>query len=320
MTVNQMENAQSSPTNTKILLLCLGFENYYLSSSISVQHIYKCFKMFGVCKIMIFKRKPYLKAFLEFPSVKHSIICKKYVNGKNMNDYGILKVYSSHKTNLQEENKFLDFKDFESQGVSTKISNSLKLKKKSKVLLISNLDNNFDDVKEIFNIFSNFGKICKICYMKNHQKIFIEFKNIKNASRSLKIINKIKLRNLKVKANFSYYNTLDFDVQSINQNNEIAVFSKQENKKKENLVKKLSKSIIVSVSGNVCFEDILGFLKFYKVPKNYTILQKNDYLLYSNKLVLKFDFKNVSQAFFVIKKCHSLIINNSKLHINFISN
>lgn len=319
MTVNQMETIKNA-SNTKVLLLCLGFENYYLSSSISLEDIFKCFKMFGLYKIMIFKRKPYLKAFLEFSSVKHSIICKKYMNGRNLNHYGIIKVYSSHKKNLHEENKFLDFKDFTNHESSTKISNSLNLKKNSKVLLISNLDYNFDDVKEIFNIFSNFGKISKICYMRNHQKIFIEFKNIKNASKALKIINKVKLRNLKLKANFSYYNTLDFNFNSINKNNEIAIFSENENRKKKNLVRKLSKSLIISVEGNACLEDILGYIKFYKVPKNYFVLHKNDNILYGNKLIMKFDFKNISESFFVMKKCHLSNINNLKLHLNFISN
>lgn len=88
----------------------------------------------------------------------------------------------------------------------------------SKVVLISNLEGNFDSAKEVFNLFSSFGNIKKVLLMKNLNKAMIEYYQTESSLLCALNVNNLKLTNTELRVNYSKYQSIDLDRNNKNQN------------------------------------------------------------------------------------------------------
>ena len=79
----------------------------------------------------------------------------------------------------------------------------------SKVLLISNLDNFFNDSQELFNLFSCFGNLNKVLFMKNLQKALVEFESVEGSQFCLDSINRRQIDVSSMRVSFSKYQKID---------------------------------------------------------------------------------------------------------------
>ena len=68
-------------------------------------------QQFGtVVKVMIFKRRPFLQAFVEFLKRSEAEEAIQFIHGCKINNFGVFKVYLSQKDQLSVDNQFLEVK------------------------------------------------------------------------------------------------------------------------------------------------------------------------------------------------------------------
>lgn len=90
--------------------------------------------------------------------------------------------------------------------------------KPSKVVLASNLNNIFENAKEVFNIFSCFGNIKKILLMKNLNKVLVEYYDSESSLICAVNVNNLKLKDTELRINYSKYPTIDLEKNNKNSN------------------------------------------------------------------------------------------------------
>ena len=90
----------------------------------------------------------------------------------------------------------------------------------SKVILISNLDDCFFSVSELFNVFSCFGNIFKILLMKNLKKALVEYTSVEFAQNAFLHMNNRVLSGSKIKVNFSKYRKIDLKKNNKSENSQ----------------------------------------------------------------------------------------------------
>lgn len=122
----------------------------------------------------------------------------------------------------------------------------------SKVVLISNLENNFESAYEVHSLFSTFGNIKKILFMKNLNKTLVEFFSIDSSLLCALNINNLKLRNTELRVNYSKYQTIDLTKNNQNHNaikfNEVLIPSRKDFRyQKNDVVANLSSNLVVSL-------------------------------------------------------------------------
>ena len=79
----------------------------------------------------------------------------------------------------------------------------------TRVLLLSNLDNIFDNARELYSLCRYFGTVVKVLLMRNLQKALVEFGSFLSAKSCLEFINKLYTEKLAVRATFSRYENID---------------------------------------------------------------------------------------------------------------
>lgn len=106
--------AKNTTERSDILLLCLGPDTDSTSiSSVSVKDLFQVFSSFGALrKVIIFKKKILLKAFLQFRKVESAERAKNELHEGSLNNFGRAKLYFSALQELAFSNKYLEYKEF----------------------------------------------------------------------------------------------------------------------------------------------------------------------------------------------------------------
>ena len=86
--------------------------------------------------------------------------------------------------------------------------------RQSKVVLISNLENHFENAQEVHNLFSTFGNIRKVLLMKNLNKALIEYFSTDSSLLCALNVNNLRLRNTELRVNYSKYHSIDLSKSS----------------------------------------------------------------------------------------------------------
>lgn len=63
--------------------------------------------------------------------------------------------------------------------------------KKSKVVYVRGLENDFINIKIIYNLFSNFGNILKIIFLKKKSVALIDYESVVNAANAKDHLNNL---------------------------------------------------------------------------------------------------------------------------------
>lgn len=131
--------------------------------------------------------------------------------------------------------------------------------KPSKVVLASNLNNVFDNAKEVFNFFSCFGNIKKILLMKNLNKVMVEFYETDSSLICAVNVNNLKLKDTELRINYSKYPTIDLGKNNKNSNsvnyNEIFIPGNEDHRyEKQDFVGNISNNLKVRISTKENFD------------------------------------------------------------------
>jgi hypothetical protein len=116
--------ASNTTERSDILLLCLGPDTETSSiDDVTVADLYEIFGIFGALnKVIIFKKKVLLKAFLQFRRVENAVRAKLELHETFLNNFGKAKLYFSALQELSFSNKYLEYKEYsfhESQEQNT---------------------------------------------------------------------------------------------------------------------------------------------------------------------------------------------------------
>lgn len=116
--------ATNTTERSDILLLCLGPDTETSSiKDVTVADLYEVFSIFGTLnKVIIFKKKVLLKAFLQFRRVENAVRAKLELHETFLNNFGKAKLYFSALQELSFSNKYLEYKEYsfhESQEQNT---------------------------------------------------------------------------------------------------------------------------------------------------------------------------------------------------------
>jgi len=106
--------ASNTTERSDILLLCLGPDTDSTNiSNVTVKDLFQVFSSFGALrKIIIFKKKILLKAFLQFRKVESAVRAKNELHEGFLNNFGRAKLYFSALQELAFSNKYLEYKEF----------------------------------------------------------------------------------------------------------------------------------------------------------------------------------------------------------------
>ena len=194
--------------------------------------------------------------------------------------------------------------------------------KPSKVILISNLDNCFKNVDELYNFFCCYGDIVKVLYMVNLGKAMIQFTKFKYSAFSVKNINNLEFMNTIIKINYSKYQQINLNNKK-RSNNSISYNQTRIIKKNENFYDKelITSAMMPSKCINVVFNrlcrvnvyDITNLLKTIFTNDNFEILDLST--IQMRKFNIKFTDKN--ESIDTILKLNNKTIRNSKMFLYF---
>lgn len=196
----------------------------------------------------------------------------------------------------------------------------------SKVVLISNIDDFFVDVAQIFNVFSCFGNISKILFMKNLKKALVEFKKHESGELAVNGINNCTFGKTKIKVAFSKFRQIDLKRNNKSEKsqsfNEVMVVANPMNRFKNNLPEDVvlptdTLRAVIAKGDSVLLSDlILGVQLSAKALKTKTVEAEEDGQEQPNHEVL-FRFANVQEAVRVLAQSHNNLINGHALNLGF---
>jgi hypothetical protein len=106
--------ATNTTEQSDILLLCLGPDTDQTSiKDVNVADLFEVFSIFGtLSKVIIFKKKVLLKAFLQFRKVDHAVRARLELHDTFINDFGKAKLFFSALQELSFSNKYLEYKEY----------------------------------------------------------------------------------------------------------------------------------------------------------------------------------------------------------------
>lgn len=194
----------------------------------------------------------------------------------------------------------------------------------SKVVLVSNLDNVFSSVQELFNLFSCFGDINKLILMHNLQKALVEYQNPESSRLCIQHLSGLSIANTKLKVNYSKYKKIDikksFRNEASLQFNEVLTVPGSLNRYGNDTVPEIesigSKLLFeVDKKDNVKMLDVYFYIEKFAEPQSIKILDSND----KNKMQLVLSFKDKATAITIMSKFHRSDIKSAKVSISFYS-
>ena len=106
--------ATNTTERSDILLLCLGPDTEKTSiKNVTVADLFEVFSIFGtLTKVIIFKKKVLLKAFLQYRKADNALRAKNELHETFLNDFGKAKLYFSALQELSFSNKYLEYKEY----------------------------------------------------------------------------------------------------------------------------------------------------------------------------------------------------------------
>lgn len=233
-----------------------------------------------------------------------------------------------------EKGKTIQRIGLKTEDTITKINESINaetekpMTENPKVILISNLEEFFVNVNQIFNVFSCFGNITKVLLMKNLKKALIEFKKHESAKASVKYMNKKSFGETKIKVSFSNYKKLDLkrnnkNYISKNFNEVMVVFSHLDRFKNKSLkIIPPSHTLIAVIEKNKNFQlvDVVLAIKAFAKPiriKSLDESNENQSIAF-HQVLLK--FPTVLEATKVLAQAHNTQIEGCLLNLTFAEN
>lgn len=225
---------------------------------------------------------------------------------------------------FSEKNQYIKIDNKENiSNNQQNISQLLKPKvKPSKVILISNLNNCFKNVDELYNFFCCYGDIVKVLYMVNLGKAMIQFTRFKYSAFCVKNINNLEFMNTIIKINYSKYQQINLNNKK-RSNNSISFNQTRVIKKNENFYDKelITSSMMPSKSICVVFDrlcrvnvyDMSNFLENLFSSDNFDILNLST--IQMRKFNIK--FTDSKKSIDTILKLNNKTIRNSKIFMYF---
>lgn len=192
----------------------------------------------------------------------------------------------------------------------------------SKVVLVSNLDNVFSSVQELFNLFSCFGDINKLILMHNLQKALVEYQVVDSARLSIQHLSGLLIMNTKLKVNYSKYKKIDikksFRNEASLQFNEVLTVPGSLNRYGSGIVpdiRSIGSKLLFEIDkkDNIKMLDVYFYIEKFAEPQSIKILDTND----KNKMQLVLSFKDKATAITIMSKFHRSDIKSAKVSISF---
>jgi hypothetical protein len=215
--------------------------------------------------------------------------------------------YSNY-NNLNKNNKFMAKKnDF----VRT-----------SKVVIVSNLGYVFSGSNEIFNLFSCFGIVKSILFMKNVQKVLIEYTSMRSAAECITNIDGLQLGPTRLNLAYSKHKQIDLTKKMSPQvmlcNEIIRVPDHMQRYECNKMITSSPISPTVLIMGKWSDDlkptDIYYFIENYCKPKSVKLANTENQ---KHLIQLQFTFEDVYSAIYVIYKCHRQLVKDSMIFISF---
>jgi len=194
----------------------------------------------------------------------------------------------------------------------------------SKVVLVSNLDNVFSSVQELFNLFSCFGDINKLILMHNLQKALVEYQKVESARMSIQHLSGLNILNTKLKVNYSKYKKIDikksFRNEASLQYNEVLTVPCSLNRYGLGItpdIKSINSKLIFDIEkkSNIKMIDVYFYIEKFAEPESIQIVETND----KSKLRLLLSFEDKATAVRIMSKFHRSDIKTAKVSISFYS-
>ena len=227
-------------------------------------------------------------------------------------------------TNLLNETKASEEDKTQTHSeITAEIQKPLKID--SKVILISNLDDFFFNVSEIFNLFSCFGNIVKVLLMKNLKKALIEYKKPESCQAAIDNLNNRLFGKSKIKITFSKYKKVDLKRNNKSENsqnfNEVIIVSTKMNRFKntsDNIIRPTdSLLVIIEKNDKIKLSDVFLAIQLYAKPICTKILEEDK----ENKGIplyqVLFKFNSVQQAIKTLAQAHNNDIKGYSLNVAF---
>lgn len=195
----------------------------------------------------------------------------------------------------------------------------------SKVVLISNLNEFFFNVTELFNVFSCFGNLVKVLLMKNLKKALVEFKKVQSAQAAIACMNYQMFGKTKIKVSMSKYKKIDLkrnNKSEASQNfNEVIIVSNKMNRFQNSSTNAIVPSAfliaVIEKNDKVSLLDILLAIQPFGKPLRTKCVEENkeNQSVSLHQVVLK--FQSVTQAIKVLAQAHNIEINGCHLNLTF---
>lgn len=195
----------------------------------------------------------------------------------------------------------------------------------SKVVLISNLNEFFFTVTELFNVFSCFGNLVKVLLMKNLKKALVEFKKVQSAQAAIACMNYQMFGKTKIKVSMSKYKKIDLkrnNKSEASQNfNEVIIVSNKMNRFQNSSTNAIAPtaSLIAVIEKNekISLLDVLLAIQPFGKPLRTKCVEedKENQSVSLHQVVLK--FQSVTQAIKVLAQAHNLEVNGYHLSLTF---
>jgi len=193
----------------------------------------------------------------------------------------------------------------------------------SKVILVSNVDDFFVEVSQIFNVFSCFGNIAKILFMKNLKKALVEFKKHESGELAVKGVNNCTFGKTKIKVALSKFRQIDLKRNNKSENsqnfNEVMVVASHMNRFKNNLPDVVLPTdtlrAVVAKGDSVQLSDLLLGIKLCAKPVKIRTVEEEDQEGTNHEVL--FRFSNVQEALKVLAQSHNSLISGHSLQLSF---
>lgn len=192
----------------------------------------------------------------------------------------------------------------------------------SKVVLVSNLDNLFTSVQELFNLFSCFGDINKLILMHNLQKALVEYQAPESSRLCIEHLSGLSIANTKLKVNYSKYKKIDikksFRNEASLQFNEVLTVPSSLNRYGTGVIPQIdeiSSKLLFEVEkkDNIKMLDVYFYIEKFAEPQSIKVLDSPD----KNKMQLVLSFKDKATAITIMSKFHRSDIKSAKVSISF---
>ena len=200
----------------------------------------------------------------------------------------------------------------------------------STVLLVSNVDSNFLNSRELYNLFSCFGNLSKVLYMKNLRKVLLEYERIESAQNCLIYMHNRPIGKCKLKANFSKFQTINLkknNKSSLSQQyNDVTKGTNETHRfQNDGLVRITppSATLIFSCKKQdyILPSDIYLLAEQFYKPLKIRLLKAEENLDNTcekeTRLKVELEFNGIKEAAFVLAKCHNTILKSEKLDVSF---